>query len=178
MLEEADDETACNDIIDQSTLDQVSFQDIVVDKWDKILTYTPSLNQVPCSNSPSAHPKPSDHVSLTQPAKVLYSTELLQKLVGFRNMEHILAWMKEVAKDTLVINDLGKDTMQDPDKFATLPKANRNTNPLEKPASNYAVVHYDIIYGLGMAIGGYWCALWHVDHHSQYIHQYPLKSLQ
>eukprot|EP00957_Ditylum_brightwellii_P117276 8944120-Ditylum_brightwellii.AAC.1 len=57
-----------------------------------------------------------------------------------KNVERILARMKEVTKDTIIKKDFGKDAPQDPQAFATLPKANRNTSLLEKPLLNYDVM--------------------------------------
>eukprot|EP00957_Ditylum_brightwellii_P006612 501728-Ditylum_brightwellii.AAC.1 len=37
----------------------------------------------------------------------------------------------------LVIHDLGKDVVCDPVEFATIPRANQNTTPMEQPDSNY-----------------------------------------
>eukprot|EP00957_Ditylum_brightwellii_P010722 812645-Ditylum_brightwellii.AAC.1 len=77
--------------------------------------------------------------------------------------------MKNVAQGTLQIHDLGRDPVQDPGEMATLPKAMRSTPPLKKPARFGEVFHFDIVYGTGMAIGGYRCVLWLVDCTSRYV---------
>eukprot|EP00957_Ditylum_brightwellii_P024707 1866599-Ditylum_brightwellii.AAC.1 len=112
VLEEADKEISRTNIIEQSTPNQSSLQDIEVDTWDDILTSHPSQEQVQQVKSHTLQPKPADCATR----------------------------MKEVAQDTIIINDLGRDTVRNPGELTILPKANRNTTPLEKPASNYNVV--------------------------------------
>eukprot|EP00957_Ditylum_brightwellii_P142428 10851231-Ditylum_brightwellii.AAC.1 len=60
--------------------------------------------------------------------------------------------MKEVDQDTIVINDIGKEAVQDPGEFTTLSKSNRNTTRLKKPKFNHDTVHYSIVYRSGTAI--------------------------
>eukprot|EP00957_Ditylum_brightwellii_P016299 1225853-Ditylum_brightwellii.AAC.1 len=62
--------------------------------------------------------------------------------------------------------------------MATLPKSKRNTDPITKPEKFGDVVHFDIVYSSGTAIGGYRYALWLVDRATQYVFEYPLKTLQ
>eukprot|EP00957_Ditylum_brightwellii_P007921 599857-Ditylum_brightwellii.AAC.1 len=62
--------------------------------------------------------------------------------------------------------------------MATMPKSNRNTNPIAKPSTFGEVFHFDIVYGSGTAIGGYRYALWLVDRAAQFVFQYRLKSLK
>ena len=63
--------------------------------------------------------------------------------------------MKQVAQATLKINDPGQDPMRDPGEMATMPKQCRNTAPLQRPERFVDVVHFDIVYSSGKAIGGY-----------------------
>eukprot|EP00957_Ditylum_brightwellii_P197012 15009238-Ditylum_brightwellii.AAC.1 len=60
----------------------------------------------------------------------------------------------------------------------TMQKSNQNTNPIAKPSTFGEVVHLDIVYRSGTAIGGYRYALWLVDRATQFVFQYPLKSLK
>ena len=85
--------------------------------------------------------------------------------------------MKQVTRPTFKINDLGRYPMQDPGEMATMLKQHRYTTPLQQPELFGDVVHFDIVYGSGTAIGGYRYALWFVDRQSKHINQYPLKSL-
>eukprot|EP00957_Ditylum_brightwellii_P018711 1405893-Ditylum_brightwellii.AAC.1 len=62
-----------------------------------------------------------------------------------------------------MVDDLGKDLVRDPGKFATLPKADRNKEPIEKPPKVNNVVCYDIVYGSRTTMGGYCYALFLVD---------------
>ena len=56
-------------------------------------------------------------------------------------------------------------------------KQHHNTTPPQRPERFGEVVHFDIDYGSGTAIGGYHYALWFVDIFSKHIDKYPLKSL-
>eukprot|EP00957_Ditylum_brightwellii_P084102 6393766-Ditylum_brightwellii.AAC.1 len=62
--------------------------------------------------------------------------------------------------------------------MAIVPKANRNTDPIEKLAKFGNVFHYDIVYRTGAAIGSYCYALWPMDRHSHIIKEYPLCSME
>ena len=44
--------------------------------------------------------------------------------------------------------------MQDPGEMATMLKKRRNTTYLQRPEKFGYVVHFDIVYGSGTAIGG------------------------
>ena len=68
--------------------------------------------------------------------------------------------------------------MQDPGEMSTMPKKRRKTTPLQQPERFGDVVHLDILYSYGTAIGGYRYTLWFVVRRSKYIEQYPLKSLE
>ena len=68
--------------------------------------------------------------------------------------------------------------MRDPSDMATMPEQRRNTTPLQRPDRFGDVVHFDNVYGSGIAIGGYRYALWFVDRRSNNIEQYPLNSLE
>ena len=68
--------------------------------------------------------------------------------------------------------------MQDPGDMATIPEKCRNTKPLKLPDRFGEVLHLDIIYGSGTAIGGYRYSLWFVYRRSKYIEQYPHKYLE
>ena len=67
--------------------------------------------------------------------------------------------------------------MQDPGEMATMPKQRRDKMHLQRPDRFGDVVHFDIVYGSGKAIGSYRCALWFVDRCYKNIKQYPLMSL-
>ena len=84
--------------------------------------------------------------------------------------------MKQAAQPALKINDLSRDPMWDPGEN-TMPKQCRNKTPLQRPERFGDVLHFDILYGSGTAIGGYRYALWFVDRRSKHIEKYPLKSL-
>eukprot|EP00957_Ditylum_brightwellii_P003892 296243-Ditylum_brightwellii.AAC.1 len=62
--------------------------------------------------------------------------------------------------------------------MATVPKANKNTDPIKKPTQFGEVFHYDIVYGAGTAIGGYCYALWLINRHSHLIKEYPLRNME
>ena len=102
---------------------------------------------------------------------------MFQKSVGFRNVDKILSKMKQVAQPTLKINDLGQYPMRDPGEMSNMTKQRRNTTPLQWPERFGDVVHFDIVYSSGTAIGGYRYDLCFVDRRSRHIKQYPLKSL-
>ena len=85
--------------------------------------------------------------------------------------------MKQVAQPTLKINYLSQDPMQDPGEMATMPKQRRNKTPLQRTDWFGDVVHFDIVYGSGRAIGGYRYALWFLDRRYKHIDKYTLKSL-
>ena len=63
--------------------------------------------------------------------------------------------MKQVAQPTLKINDLGQYPMRDPGEMSNMTKQRRNTTPLQWPERFGDVVHFDIVYSSGTAIGGY-----------------------
>ena len=67
------------------------------------------------------------------------------------------------------INDIGRDPMRDPSDMATIPKQCRNKTPLQRPEQFGDVVHFDIVYGSGSAIGGYRYSLWFVNRRSKHI---------
>ena len=121
---------------------------------------------------------PCDRVSSTRPKVITYYSDVFQKAIGFCNFDKVLAKMKQVAQPTLKINYFGQDPMQDPGEMSTMPKKRRKTTPLQQPERFGDVVHLDILYRYGTAIGGYQYTLWFVDRRSKYIEQYPLKSLE
>ena len=122
-------------------------------------------------------PCPCDRFISARPKVVTYSRDVFQKVIGFWNVDKVLAKMKQFSQPTLKINDLGRDPMRDTGEMATISKQFRNTTPLQRPERFGDVFHFDIVYGSRTAIGGYRYALWFVDRRSKHIEQYPLKSL-
>ena len=122
-------------------------------------------------------PLPCDCFSSTRPKVVTYYRDVFQKAIGFRNVDKVLAKMKQVSQPTLKINYLVRDPMWDPGEMATMPKQRRNTTLLQRPDLFGDVVQFDIVYGSRTAIGGYRYALWFVDRQSKHIYQYHLTYL-
>ena len=110
-----------------------------------------------------------DRVSSTRPMVVTYYRDVLQKSIGFCNVDKVLAKMKQVAQPTLKITDIGQYLMRGPGEMATIPKQYRNTTPLQRPEQFGDVVHFDIFYGSGTDISGYRYAQWFVDRRSKHI---------
>eukprot|EP00957_Ditylum_brightwellii_P208397 15357231-Ditylum_brightwellii.AAC.1 len=164
--------------LENSTTDGPCYTEYTEEEWNDVLTHQP---QHPRTDSqPTNKPvlSPADCVSSTRPVTMSYTTEIFQKAVGFRNIHPLLKHMTRVGQNTLHVKDLGTDMVRDPGELATLPKSKRNTNPITKPEKFGDVVHFDIVYGLGTAIGGYRYALWLVDRATRYVFEYPLKTLQ
>ena len=94
---------------------------------------------------------------------------MFQKSIGFCNVDKLIAKMKQFAQPTLKINGLGWDLMRYPGDMATMPKKRRNITPLQRPDQSGDVVHFDIVYNSGTAIGGYHYSLCFVNRRSKYI---------
>ena len=119
----------------------------------------------------------SDRVSSTEPAIKLVTTEFLQKSLGFRNIEKVLKNIKTLTKDSILVRDTGRDPIASRGETATLPKKNRNKIPVPRPARFGDVIHYDIGYGNGRAIGGIHYVLFLVDRKSRQKFCFGLKDL-
>jgi dUTPase len=134
------------------------------------------LHRTTPAAQPSLHPQ--DRVNSSTPALVSMTSELFQKCTGFRNIHKIMHLIKQHAAPTIDIQDLGRDPFLSRGEVATLlPKARRNTSPVPRPDVYGSIIHYDIGYGAGMAIGGYTHVLFLVDRATRKKFIYGLKSL-
>ena len=79
-----------------------------------------------------------------RPKFVTYSRDVFQKSIRFCNVGKVIAKMKQVYQPTL----------KDPGDMTTMPKQRHNTTTLQRPERFGYVVHFDIVYGSGTAIGG------------------------
>mmetsp|Transcript_21148 Transcript_21148/g.26890 ORF Transcript_21148/g.26890 Transcript_21148/m.26890 type:complete len:438 (+) Transcript_21148:1038-2351(+) len=164
--------------LENSTTDGPCYTEYTEEEWNDVLTHQPQHPRTDSQPTNKPALSPADCVSSTRPVTMSYTTEIFQKAVGFRNIHPLLKHMTRVSQNTLHVKDLGTYMVRDPGELATLPKSKRNTNPITKPEKFGDVVHFDIVYGLGTAIGGYRYALWLVDRATRYVFEYPLKTLQ
>ena len=163
--------------ISSKTEKDKTFEEYTDEEWNKVLK-SESLLSPHNQNTDDTPPTLScDQVNSTRPKVITYSSDVFQKALSFRNVDKVLAKVKQVAQPTVKINDLGRDPMRYPGDMATMPKQRRNTTPLQRPERFGDVVHFDILYGSGTSIGGYRYALWFVDIRFKHIEQYPLNYL-
>ena len=119
---------------------------------------------------------PSDKVSYTLPSNISFNLDVLQKTVGFQNMQKFIKHYKETALENLHIQDLGRDPIHDRGMHATKPKKQSNKKPLK--ISDDDVWYYDIAYGIGTAIGGIKYALVITGRENRYTFLYPFTDMK
>jgi len=113
----------------------------------------------------------------TAPQKAIYSTDQLRKYFGFRNVNTIIKELKQTATN-FGISTLESEPILDIGDIATIDKPQRNTSPLPLPINPGDVIHADILFGSGPAIGGAKYALFLVDRASRHKYIYPIQNLK
>jgi hypothetical protein len=83
----------------------------------------------------------------------------------------------DLYQDTIKIDSLPPDAVQDPGDYATLRKKNRSIIPVVRPSHFGAVVHMDIVFGPEVAIGNIHYAILFSDRYSRMNYLYPLQNL-
>ena len=78
-------------------------------------------------------------------------------------MNLVLKHIENVALDTIIIPNIGRNSVKDRDEIATFPKRRRNTTTRLKPLYAGNIIHYDITHGTGSTIGGVKYALLIID---------------
>ena len=119
---------------------------------------------------------PSDRVSSTLSSNISLNLDVLQKTVGFKNIQKVIKYYKETALENLHIQDLGRDPIHDHGMHATKPKKQSNKKPLKILDDD--VWHYDIVYGIGTAIGGIKYVLVITGRANRYTFLYPLTNMK
>ena len=119
---------------------------------------------------------PPDRVSSTLPSNISLNLDVLQKTVGFQNMQKNIKYYKETALQNLHIQNLDRDPIHDRGMHATKPKEQSNKTPLT--ISDDDVWHYDIAYGIGTAIGGIKYTLVITGRANRYTFLYPLTDMK
>ena len=159
--------------VDDDTVDEglalIQNSDVTPDK--------PTYAQIANPHYHIATIPPADRVSSTEPKKKTLTHDLLQQSIGFRAVERVIKQMTELAQPTINISDTGCDPFLSRGETATLPKKKRNTTPVPRPNQFGDIWHYDIVYGNGRAIGGFYYALLFVDRQSRFKLIEPLKNL-
>ena len=110
------------------------------------------------------------------PPKSIYTMDQLRKYFGFRNVNSILKELKATTTN-FGISTMDTEPVLDIGEAATIDKPRRNTDPLPLPLQPGDVVHADILFGSGTAIGGAKYALFLVDRASRHKYIYPIQNL-
>lgn len=119
-----------------------------------------------------------DTANASLPKTMSKNWDLMQKSVGYMNMNLVLKHLKTIALDTILVPNLGRSPITDRGEVATLPKRKRNTKLRSRPENIGATVHYDIAHGTGTAIGGVRYVLVLIDKASKHLYEYGLKTLK
>jgi len=142
------------------------------------------LITIPDTHSPMAStPTPTilrrtvDMPMITAPPKAIYTSDQLKKYFGFRNVSTIIKELKETTTN-FGISTMDSEPVLDIGETATIDKPRRNTEPLPLPINPGDIVHADILFGSGPAIGGARYALFLVDRASRHKYIYPIQNLK
>jgi len=114
----------------------------------------------------------------SSPSKISYSIDQLRRNFGFRNVDSIAKELRITSKDTFSISTLDREPIIDLGEVSTMDRPPRNTHPLPLPQNVGEVVHADIIFGSGVAIGGARYALFLVDRATRHKFVYPIQDLK
>jgi len=106
-----------------------------------------------------------------------YTIDQMRKMFGFRNIQSILAELKQTTQN-LHVSTTDNEPIIDLGEVSTIPKPRRNTTPLNLPEKFGDLIHMDILFGSGTSIGGYRYALFLVDRATRQKFAYPMRSLK
>jgi len=112
----------------------------------------------------------------TSTSKSTYSIDQLRKAFGFRNVASIVKELKETCTN-FSISTTDREPILDLGEVSNMDKPPRNTFPKPLPHQLGDIVHMDIIFGSGKAIGGAKYALFLVDRATRHKFIYPLQNL-
>jgi hypothetical protein len=106
-----------------------------------------------------------------------YTEDFIRASVGFRRIDMIKSHLSDLYQSTVSIDSLPPDAVLDPGDFSTMKKSARNTNPVPRPDNFGDVMHMDIVFGPGVALGNIHYGLLFTDRYSRMTYLYPLQNL-
>jgi len=144
-----------------------------------LITEDDSTNRHSPNTTPYSIPmmRTIDRPIQNAPKSTSISIDQLRRGFGFRNVEPLIKEIKQTA-DHFTISTLDRELTLDIGETSSIDRPPRNTNPLPLPKFPGDVVHADIIFGSGTAIGGAKYALFLVDRATRHKYVYPLRNLK
>jgi len=142
------------------------------------LITVPNKNDTTANEFSNAPPtRVVDTPILNAPKKAMYSIDQIKRGFGFRNVQSIIKELKQTSSN-FGISTLDSEPILDLGETTTIDRVQRNTTPLSLPIHPGSIVHADILFGSGTAIGGAKYALFLVDRTSRHKYIYPLHNLK
>ena len=138
------------------------------------LINSPSTPRV---HQPSPPIRVVDKLIEKAPPTSVFTIDQLKRAFGFRNVTSIIQELKATSTN-FAISTMDREPIIDIGNAANIDKSPRNTFPNPLPPTLGDIVHIDIIYGAGTAIGGTKYALFAVDKATRHKFMYPMKNLK
>ena len=108
---------------------------------------------------------------------VSFTIDQLRRGISFRNISSIINELKQTATN-FTISTMDKEPIIDIGEASTIDRPKSNKQALTLPKSPGDIVHADILFGSGTAIGGAKYALFLVDRATRHKYIYPIRSLK
>ena len=142
------------------------------------LITVPNKNDTTTDDSVKSRPtRVVDTPILNSPKQAMYTIDQIKRGFGFRNVQSIIKELKQTSTN-FGISTLHSEPILDIGDTTTIDRVNRNTDPLPLPVHPGSIVHADILFGSGTAIGGAKYALFLVDRSSRHKYIYPIHNLK